>query len=311
MKYFRLLCCRPDSSNSLPSFAGPYFTSQDFLSQEISSQEFLFHAASASAAADGGGDAAEGMEVVEEFSSDGVRRGVLLSCPDGALIDGAGTERVPRPPYQEFLSFDESLLHSLDVRDDSKFDDHMHMRDDLLFDATKIIPTPFTDVRDETHVPTTPPRRLTMTRRDGEPDHDAVDRRCRTEECTDATPAGDDRSVAPPTLVVPRRPPCFRLFSEVSFVDGSECRDETAPATAAPAHHDGRSCMEASCVSVLFDDRRDEEPPWMTTGETDATHDGGPAEARSLSDDGAVRPCLNSKRKRSWKPRRLLVAIFR
>jgi len=193
---------------------------------------------------------------------------VLLSCPDGAVVGGAG---LPQPLYQEFLSFDESLLHSRDARDDG-IRDRLLLRDDLLPDASKIIPTPaapLPDARDDTHAP-----------------H--------------------------PTS--PRRPPCFRLFSEVSFVESfvegsgpSDRRDEAAPAMAAPAHHTGRSCGETGCVSVLVDDRRDEEPPWMI-GEADATM------PRPPSDDGAVHPCMDAnapKRKRSWKPRRLLVAIFR
>mmetsp|Transcript_7823 Transcript_7823/g.16283 ORF Transcript_7823/g.16283 Transcript_7823/m.16283 type:complete len:295 (+) Transcript_7823:365-1249(+) len=294
MKYFQLLCCRP-SSDSEPSCFGPYFTSQDFLSQEISSKEFLFHAASASAAADGGGDA-EGLEVVGEFSTDGVRRGVLLSCPDGVVpAVGAGTDRVPRPPYQEFLSFDESLLHSLDARDDSILLEDILLEDDISLDASTIIPTlvaPLPDARDETYAPHTPPRRPAGPRRNGAP--------------SDATA----RSAALPPPVAVHRTPCFRLFSEASFVEDSglsDCRDEAVPA--APAHHYGRSFVGASCVSVLVDDRRDEEPPWMI-GEVDATA----ALPRPLSDGRAVNPCMDAaapKRKRSWKPRRLLVAIFK
>ena len=43
-----------------------------------------------------GGGKAEGLEVVGEFSSDGVRRGVLLLYLDGAVVAGTGTEFLPR-----------------------------------------------------------------------------------------------------------------------------------------------------------------------------------------------------------------------
>ena len=117
------------------------------------------------------------------------------------------------------------------------------------------------------------------------------------------------RTHATPT---PSRAPCFRLFSEVYFMEGSECHDEAVSTTAAPAHHDRRSCLAESGVSVLVGGRRNEDPQWRT-GEANTTHSGSWVAAQSPSDKGAAPPCMDAnapKRKRSWKLRRILVGIF-
>ena len=101
------------------------------------------------AATDSGYDAADGLEVVGEFPSDVVHRGVLLSCPDGAVVGCAGTMRVPRLPDQEFLSCDASFRYRVDAQDDSSMSTPVALPQ---------------DARDNTHAPHPSPRRPALSR---------------------------------------------------------------------------------------------------------------------------------------------------